>query len=342
MYDIFRLIDEVTAEIEKTDYYYDKDGILKKKEYEQINTIYNVSQNGKDIELIYYPENFKIPKIQEVDDDSFLNNTNYIINEVKSNRNFKRNEEGYWCAKKGLKTEEFAKSMDKSIRRAKHNFYDYALNNNWEYFTTFTFRNKEDRFDREKVKNLWKYFNRDLRKINEDYKAIAVMEPHEGWSEERERKEVRKLINSNTDSAEIDKIIEYKKDNAGGFHLHALISDINLPLTPARDPITHLFKFSSLGNQLFNCDIWNHGFSSIACLEPNCSSRKIANYCMKYLTAEFQIFYNEKRYYKTRNLKARETTFYNYTLEQCKVIVLNEQLKYHRMDKYGVHYWTST
>lgn len=323
----------------KIEYYYDNDGVLKHIQYDKVNTIINISNNG-DIEIIKYNEDFLIPKVNEVNYLN-LNLDNYTLKEVTRERNFIRDIDGALKANKvTTRIKDLQKTIKKGGKRARHNFYSFALNYKWDYFCTFTFKDKEDRFDREKIKLLWKMFNNKLRAINPDYRLIAVMEPHEGWTNERELKERKKLLKDNTPD-EIESIIKYKKENAGGYHLHALLANVDLSLSPARDPKTGEFKYTCFGNQIFNCNLWDKGFSTIAILPPDTNSRKIANYCAKYIAKDLEFFYGEKRYYKTRNLKARETTYGNFTDYEVQLLSKEYGTNYIRKNNEVTYYTKS-
>lgn len=273
-----------------TKLYKDKNEVLKKVDRTLKNTIVKYSDVTNEIELAFFEEGFLMPKVDLAncsDSDEMIavamSHDNAYWKERSTGRNFKLNKETEMIEK--INENATLAQLIKSVRlgdvRAKKNFYDYALNYNWEYFCTFTFRDEQIRNDRQQIKTQWRYFLMELQKINKDVKVLSVVEEH-------------------------------KK---GGFHLHALIADIDLMLKPARnnnskDKDYGNFIYTPFNNQIFNCQEWDRGFNTVVCIEPQARQKKIVNYLTKYITKESATLFGEKRFYRTRNFDVRNTDIY--------------------------------
>lgn len=273
-----------------TKLYKDKNEVLKKVDRTLKNTIVKYSDVTNEIELAFFEEGFLTPKVDLAncsDSDEMIaaamSHDNAYWKERSSGRNFKLNKETEMIEK--INDNATLAQLIKSVRlgdvRAKKNFYDYALNYNWEYFCTFTFRDEQIRNDRQQIKTQWRYFLMELQKINKDVKVLSVVEEHE----------------------------------KGGFHLHALIADIDLLLKPARNSNSKSkdygkFLYTVFNNQIFNCQEWDRGFNTVVCIEPNARQKKIVNYLTKYITKEPATLFGEKRFYRTRNFDVRNTDIY--------------------------------
>ncbi len=178
-------------------------------------------------------------------------------------------EGSYWIPVDGYDIASLQESIKNSNKRSLDTMYGYVLSNDWEYFVTLTFSpDKVNRFDDNAVKELWSKFQRACKRSNPNCKILAIPERH---------------------------------PTSGALHFHALMSDIDLKLTPAINkegkPV-----YSAFGDIVFNVNAWDFGFSTATVLPKDSNRKRVANYLVKYITKDGNIGYNAKRYYHTRNL----------------------------------------
>ena len=282
---------DISQKDKLTKYYKDKDNVLKKVDRNLKNTIVKYSLITNEIEIAYYKEGFQVPTVDLANcsdesemiasamfhDNAYWKDREYV-------RNFRLNKETEMIEKinDNASIAKLVKSIHSGDVRAKKNFYDYALNYPWEYFCTFTFADAKIKNDRQQIKTQWRYFVLELQKINKDVKVLSVVEEHKN----------------------------------GGYHLHALISDIDLLLVPARNNDKKCkyyrdFLYTKLKNQIFNCKEWSRGFNTIVCIEPQSRQKKIINYLTKYITKKPVALFGERRFYRTRNYDVRNTEILN-------------------------------
>ena len=298
-----------------TKIYKDKNEVLKKVDRFLKNTIVKYSDVTNEIELAFFEEGFLIPKVElanctdEADAiTATMSHDNATWQERSSGRNFRLNKETEMIEK--INDSATLAQLIKSVRlgdiRAKKNFYDYALNYNWEYFCTFTFAEEKIRCDRNQIKTQWRYFLMELQKINKDVKVLSVVEEHK----------IR------------------------GFHLHALIADIDLMLNPARNNDIkskdyRKFLYTPIGDQIFNCKEWDKGFNTIVCIEPNSRQKRVVNYLTKYITKQPATLFGEKRFYRTRNFDVRNTDIYYCTPGLIEKLVKENGMSLIKEDEYN-------
>ncbi len=255
--------------------YCTSEGEFRTIDYDMNN--YIIKSTGDDkIELLYFPSGFMTPKHTEynglVDDIR----VNYDVERITGRRRFDKDSKGRIVAvRDDASITDLQDLMRNGRKRTINNFFDYALNNKWEYFCTFTFADEKIRNSRDLVYAAWDNFRRGLRKENKDFKSIAVYEPH-------------------------------KK---GGLHLHALIADVDLTLKPGRNAKRdNEFVYSKVsGVQVFNCVNWSKGHSTVCCLDPKYTNEQIVMYLSKYMSKSEFIDINCKRYFHTNNLQKRDT-----------------------------------
>lgn len=261
--------------------YCKSDGEIRTIDYDNNNYILKSTGDGK-IELLFFPAGFMTPKHTEynglVDDIT----VNYEVERITGRRRFAKDSKGRIVPiRDDASITDLQNLMKDGRKRTINNFFDYALNNKWEYFCTFTFADEHIRNSRDLVYAAWDNFRRGLRKENSDFRAIAVYEPH-------------------------------KK---GGLHLHALIGNVDLTLKPGRNPHTGEFIYSGVsGVQIFNCLNWKKGHNTVSFLDPKYPNEQIVMYMSKYMTKSDFIDINCKRYFHTNNLSKRDTVVgYNKT-----------------------------
>lgn len=308
-----------TGEIIKN-LYRNNEGILKRINYNDRNYIINDTCNGE-VELIFIEDGFTVPEHVNEDND-ILTTTDELI-EFKSfcsKRKFKIDDNG--IAHKVVEhatINDFIKSFKKGSKRAIKNFYDYALTNVWEYFVTLTFREEEIRNNIKMMSYIWKLFTNKLRNKFPNMKAIAT----------------------------------YEEFEEGGYHMHAMLSDVDLTLVPARNNKKYLdkektninpkykkFMYSKFGPQVMNCLDWNFGFNTVVCLKPESNNIQVVNYMSKYMNKCSPAPYGCKRYYKTQNLDARNSvTGYVENNNDLINIIERFNLVYFKTDKAGNKYY---
>ena len=231
------------------------------------------------MELLKFDKPFRVPRHVALDPDMCSDiYTNYSFAEAISTQRWK-NEDGFVVpVDPRAKVVDLIRSRARSARESKNRFYNYALgDNNWQYFCTWTFADEQVRSDKDLLYATYNKFISVLRKKNPDVKALATYEEFEN----------------------------------GGYHMHALLGNCLLRLTPAINPHDGQFIYSEFGNQIFNCIDWPHGFSTVACIDPKSEKQQVVNYLGKYLTKKCPAPYRCKRFFHTVNLDCRDIYMLN-------------------------------
>lgn len=288
------LIDKVTGQ--KLGNVYEQDGQIYHKEYESYNAIVNVSD--KTIELMVYKEGFKVSKsIAMCDEYCSTMHNDYDFAAALSTQKWSNVGGIAVPVSSKANVADLLQSRARSAKKSINKFYNYALgDNNWQYFCTWTFADGNIRNDKDLLYDTYNRFIKIIRKNNPDVMALATYE-------------------------------EYDK---GGYHMHALLGNCLLRLTPSMHPERKEFMYSSSGAQLFNCTDWHYGWSTVACINPNSVKEQVVNYLCKYLTKATPAPYRCKRFFRTDNLNCRDTYIFNtnnvqhyidmYGLQQVKSI----------------------
>jgi len=231
-------------------------------------------------EYIYFKEPIEVWS-GGFDYDWVDNETGEIISKQKRREIIDQEEIDEWASRGQLLVIDgeyaYYRSLYESSRRAKDNFYGYALCNEWLYFCTFTVGKNDYDFSDEATKNYWKLFKMRLQYKFADIKILAVPERH----------------------------------NSGNIHFHALLGDCDLEslLVIAINPNTKK-PIIRKGRQVYNLPLWDKGFSTVVKIETgNLENQlKAINYIIGYVTKyNNHIGENKKRYYRTTNLKFKET-----------------------------------
>ncbi len=262
-------IDSQTGE--KLPNIWETNGVVKTKQYSEYNIVINVSDTT--VELLYYKEPFKVPTTYDMSEDFATNcRTDTIFAEQLSTRKFELHDGIVVPLDSSANIRYLIESRKRSAKASIKRFYNYALDNDWQYFCTWTFADSSIRSDKDLLYKTYNDFVKMLRKRNPDVKAIAVYE-------------------------------EFEK---GGYHMHALVSNVAFGLTPAINPKTGQFIYSEFNNQIFNCIEWNKGFSTVVCINPKDCKEKVVNYLSKYLAKDSAAPFGCKRFFRTRNLSCRD------------------------------------
>lgn len=132
-----------------------------------------------------------------------------------------------------------------SIKRAVDSVFDYALNNDFNFFLTLTFDPKKvDSYDFDLVnKKAKNWFYNQQKRYNISYLAIAELH------------------------------------SSGRVHFHALINDKTGKFFSRCINSGH---FDNNGRIIYNCDSWYYGFSTAVMLDDNIE--RLARYVTKYMT----------------------------------------------------------
>lgn len=269
------LYDKETGE--KISGVYEKDGTIYKRDYVFYDSILNVGPNG--IEVLKFKQPFRVPKPYALDPTMCSNYyTDYAFAESTATQRWKVIDGDVVPVDSSVKITDLIKSRAKSAKESKTKFYNYALgDNDWQYFCTWTFADKRVRADKDLLYDTYNTFIKIIRKRNPGVKALAVYE-------------------------------EFEK---GGYHMHALLSNCVLRLTPSINAHNGKFVYSKLGHQVFNCIDWTYGFSDVVCINPDSEKLQVVNYLGSYLTKNCPAPYRCKRFFHTLNLDCRDTYLFN-------------------------------
>lgn len=269
------LFDKETGE--KISGVYEKDGVIYQRDYVFYDSILNVGKNG--LEVLKFKEPFKVPRPYALDPEICSNYyTDCIFSEAMTTQRWKMIDGVVVPVDSSVKIMDLIKSRAKSAKESKSKFYNYALgDNDWQYFCTWTFADERIRSDKNLLYDTYNNFIKVIRKNNPDVKALAVYE-------------------------------EFEK---GGYHMHALLSNCLLRLTPGINPHDGKFVYSKLGHQVFNCIDWTSGFSNVVCIHPDSEKLQVVNYLGSYLTKNCPAPYRCKRFFHTLNLDCRDTYMFS-------------------------------
>jgi len=258
-------------------------------------------------EIIYYKEPFEV--LYGKKDYEYIDLDTGEKVSARKHKEYQNNLEIQEHTSRGIKLEivnDDERSQYESCRRAKDNFYGYALCNDWVYFCTFTIAKGEHEFGDNSTKYYWQMFRQKLQYYFRDVKILAVPERH----------------------------------LSGNIHFHALIGNCNLDnlLTIAVNP--HNQKPILRNNrQVYNLPLWDKGFSTIVKIDQEEieNQLKAINYIIGYVTKqENSIGLNQKRYYRTKNLDFKNTEIKFTTglqLHRMKKAVNENRLKLHKENK---------
>ncbi len=280
---------------EKLQGIYEKDGEIYQRDYVYYDTLIMPSITG--LEVVKFAKPFKVPKVYALDAEMCSNYyTDYAFSEAISMQRWKTIDGVVVPVDSSVRIADLVKSRQKSAKASKTKFYNYALgNNDWQYFCTWTFSDEQVRADKDLLYDTYNKFIKIIRVNNPDVKALAVYE-------------------------------EFEK---GGYHMHALLANCVLRLAPAINPYNGRFIYSKLGNQVFNCIDWRHGFSTVVCIHPDSTKLQVVNYLGSYLTKNCPAPYRCKRFFHTLNVDCRDTYMFNSkdNSEPLSKILLNYNVK---------------
>lgn len=157
-------------------------------------------------------------------------------------------------------------SKRKSLTRSKNKVFDYARNNVWEWFLTFTFssdcvNSREDFVETSKKIRTW--FNNQKKRYSPDGKYLLVPEGHKN----------------------------------GAWHYHALVSGFNFNMSVAINPHTcKPIKFKGL--TVYNVLDYKLGFTTATRVTH---TQKASNYIAKYINKSLIDLDGRQRYYVSNN-----------------------------------------
>lgn len=303
---MYKFADKKTGEIIKN-IYATKEGELKRIRYDRRNYIIRETVDGK-VELCFFDKPFIVPVVE----DYVTTDEELVMFESYCSRRHFRNIDGVAVPVDDVGTfQNLRDSCKRSQKRSQTNFYNYALGNDWEYFVTLTFSDADVRNSVKLMSDTWQMFTQNLRRRFEDFKALATYE-------------------------------EFQK---GGYHIHALLADCDLTLKPARNNKIESkyygkYVYSEFGSQIFNSLDWKFGLNTVVCITPESSQAQVINYLSKYITKKCPASYGNRRFYKTQNLKCRDSIVGTITrTETLDNIVEKFGLKFVKEDKSGNYYF---
>lgn len=269
------LFDKQTGE--KVAGVYEKDGVIYQRDYVYFDCLLNVGKNG--IEVVKYPEPFKVPKPYALDPLICSNYyTDFAFAEATTIQRWKMVDGVVLPVDSSVRVADLIKSRATSSKESKAKFYNYALgDNDWQYFCTWTFADGRVRADKDLLYDTYSKFVKIVRKNNPDVKALAVYEDFE----------------------------------KGGYHMHAFFGNCLFRLTPAINPHNGKFVYSNLGHQVFNCIDWTYGFSNVVCIHPDAEKLQVVHYLGSYLTKDCPAPYRCKRFFHTQNLDCRDSYMFS-------------------------------
>ena len=120
-------------------------------------------------------------------------------------------------------------------------------------------------------------------------------------------------------SPDVKMLMVPERHKDGALHFHGLMSDIEFNLIPAKDLHTEKPIYSATGAPLFSIKDWKNGLSTLAVIPPEDNYARVVNYLEKYINKDGNIGYNQKRYFRTRNL-----LFKNKSILYCEENELSE------------------
>lgn len=153
-----------------------------------------------------------------------------------------------------------------SYNRTKNKIYNYARDNTWEWFLTFTFDPKQvDSFNYDEVVKVMSDFLRDI---------------------------------GNNTKIKTKYLIVPEKHKSGRYHLHGVFSNMDMSLWKMQFS-GHTTKG---GLPIYNIGGFPYGFTTATQVQ---SSTRVSHYISKYITKDmFGGIKNKKRYWSTRNLNS--------------------------------------
>lgn len=226
---------------------------------ERVDKMYNVkvSQYLESTEIVYYSN---VITGHEKEKDSFIVERDNDIYELYSFMAFGTK------SQKEIKEENPLHSFYVSYNRTKNKIYNYARDNVWEWFLTFTFDPKKvDSFNYDEVvKCMHDFLWYMVRTSKTDTKYLIVPEKHK----------------------------------SGRYHLHGVFSNMDMSLWK--------FQYSGHttkgGLPIYNIGGFPYGFTTATQVQ---STTRVSHYISKYITKDmFDSIKNKKRYWSTRNLSS--------------------------------------
>ena len=174
-------------------------------------------------------------------------------------------------------------NLERSMRRTKKMIREYAYNNPFEYFVTFTFARDQDglyydngdAYDIRRPKDVKRLLTRFYKKVNNYCRRIGIP---------------RMMY-----------LFVLERHKSGHLHVHGLLYGI-----PERYMVDAKRKDKN-GSKIYNVKGWGHGFSTAIKVyrdDPD-SNAKMSRYITKYITADLENLYEkgEQRYYVSQGLK---------------------------------------
>jgi hypothetical protein len=167
---------------------------------------------------------------------------------------------------------ELLDSIKAGSKRARENYWGYALCNHWHYFATFTVsKEKCNRYNDLSVKKLWQLFRKRLYQFDKYTRYLCVPERHED----------------------------------GALHFHCLIAT-DRPFTLSMYFDKGEQQYSKTGAPLWTIDLWDFGLCTLAVLPENDNQCAVVNYLIEYNTKQSNLGYGVRRFMRSQNLENKE------------------------------------
>lgn len=238
--------------------------------------MYNVkiSEYLESTEVVFYE---KPIKGHEKEKDSFIIERDNELFEVYSFMAFSSK------SLEDIKQENAVHSFYTSFNRTKNKIYNYARDNVWEWFLTFTFDPK-----------IIDSFNYDIIvKCMTDFLRYI----------------------GNHSSSKTKYLIVPERHKSGRYHLHGVFSNMDMSLWK--------MKFSGHttkgGLPIYNISGFPFGFTTATQVQ---SSVRVSHYIAKYITKDmFDSIKNKKRYWSTRNLDSGKHTTMMISKSELKTLL---------------------
>ncbi len=252
--------------------------IIGYRHWKKINTIINRFPTGE-VEIIRFDEPLKC--IDENVNQENVGGRNYIeIDGIL----FPKDE--------NASNAKFLENMSNSARQSVDKYWGFAKSNEWDYFITLTCDPKKvDRFDDDKVKELWTYCRKKIQRFDCNAKILLVWERH-------------------------------KKENEYGqkaLHAHGFVSMQRAFMLRQMKDRNGKWMYSNTGAALFEFPFWDYGLATCAIIPKgkdengnDITQGAVVSYLSKYMSKSeiSEVGYGKKRFHHTTNLAFKEKGMY--------------------------------
>lgn len=309
------------------------------RKFDKRNSVVNVFSDGR-VEIVKYNKDFNVPLT--------------VINDKSDRRrSFKLvNMDFLVPVKKEANQTRLRRSVMRAGKHAFDSFKGYALSNKWSYFFTFTFSPVIVPFRNNLflVRDLWRKFQRLLKRLDSNSQILNAPEPHKDGA-----LHFHCLLNLSQDLPIVDygdiSKLPQRTCNGGpdkgktGFCTFTPEGTFTyLPKTKYKMFLVPYYNYgelqrSKLGDVLFCLNVYPYGINSCAILPGDeTNQEKVGNYCSVYMMKDGNSQYNQRRFMRTRNVKGKtKETFLLSDEELQRFIELYSLQEYKTDDKLTVY-----